>query len=791
MKFWGFLFMVLIFFAANAQENYTARFEIRDENNAEFISNARLNFTELDTTLLLNFGQGVFSTSRFIHHIHIQARGYEFKELDVDLRKDSLIVIYLHETSLEMRETVVEHILVGNSDRNTSISVSTINKMDMLTLNPSSFAETLETIPGVTTNNVGVGIARPVIRGLAGTRIYVADMGLRQEGQQWGNDHGLELDQYGIERVEVLKGPATIVYGPDAMAGVIHILSDLWPENGSIKADVVSGIKTNNSGYFNSFGIKGQKSKVYFNLRYSQKRYGDTRVPIDSFTYLTFHLPIFENRQKNTAGKEQNASLSLGFKTKKSKFWIRASQYYLQQGLFAGAIGQPGAYGLGHGNDFRNIELPSQNVRHSKIDAHHITRLKKNMIWSTDVGYQRNNRLEQSIADLHGVLLNAPSDTAHYFILETYQIRSTLKKQWSTKTSLSSGITTLIQRNTHAGFEFLLPDYSSSELGLYALLEHEINQKSRINFGVRSDYATVQTTEKRRNISQEGQTLDAILAPALNKQFINWAAQLGFNYEVSHHHFIKMNAARSYRFPRAVELAMNGVHHGTFRHEVGNPNLTTEVAYQLDAMYEYHTNKRLLTITPFINYYENFIYLRPTGQFSTLPDAGQLFKYTQHDALLSGGEILWHESIEKNLMLQFKAEYVFAYNIDLGGHLPFIPPLTMSLSPTWKKEKLSGLSKINITPNIQYSFGQSFVDNNELRTPGFFLLNADISFSALKGKSWKKMQLEEGIQFNFGFRNLLNTSYLKHLSRYRLLDITEPGFNFVFSVRLPLVFNEK
>lgn len=786
MKFWFSAFIFIFPCALNAQENHRVYFEIRDEKNGDFIPETRLNFTELDTTLVLKFGHGEFTTARYLHHIHIQTRGYEFKELDVDFRKDSLIVIYLHETALEMRETIVEHVLVGNSDRNTSISVSSISKMDMLSLNPSSFSETLETLPGVTTNNVGVGIARPVIRGLAGTRIYVADMGLRQEGQQWGNDHGLELDQYGIERVEVLKGPATIVYGPDAIAGVVHILSDLWPENGSIKADMISGFKTNNSGYFNSFGIKGQKSKVYFNLRYSQKLYGDTRVPIDSFTYLTFRLPIFDNRLKNTAGNEQNASLSLGFKTKKSKFWIRASQYDLQQGLFAGAIGQPGAYGLGNENNFRNIDLPAQKVRHSKVDAHHITRLKNNLIWSTDMGYQRNNRLEQSIADLHGILLDSASDTAHHFILETYQIRSTLKKQWSTKTNLSVGLTALIQKNSHAGFEFLLPDYNSSELGVYGLLEHEINDKTRINAGVRSDYSAVQTNEKKRNINQQGQTLDEILAPSMSKQFINWAAQLGLNYEVSHQHIVKFNAARSYRFPRAVELAMNGVHHGTFRHEVGNPNLVTEVAYQLDAMYEYHTNKRLLTITPFINYYENFTYLRPTGQFSTLPDAGQMFQYTQHDALLSGGEILWQESIHKNLMLQFKAEYVFAYNINLGGNLPFIPPLTLNFQPTWKTAKLAGLPKINFTPSIQYSFAQNFVDNNELQTPGFLVLNADVSFSVLKGKTWGIVKLDEGIIFNLGLRNLLNTPYLKHLSRYRLLDITEPGFNFIFSVRVPL-----
>ncbi len=782
--------LLAFFLLANlaVSQQFKTTIEIRDEQSNELILGVKVHFTEEGQIALARNGILQIQKARRFHHLHIEATFYEVKELDLDLSRDTFVVVFMHPTALEMRETLIEHALISNSERSSSVAIGMLNREEMLQNNPSSFAEALESIPGVSSNNVGVGIARPVIRGLSGTRIYVADMGLRQEGQQWGNDHGLELDQYGIERVELIKGPATIMYGPDAMAGVVHILNDIWPEQNTVKADLVTGYKTNNAHFFQSVGVKGLKNNFYFNARLSAKTYSDMRVPIDSFTYLTFNLPIYERRLKNTAGKEYNGSLTLGYKTKNSKFWVRASQYDLHQGLFSGAIGVPNAYGLGHQNDYRNIELPAQDVKHFKLDAHHVSRLKKEGIWSTDLGYQRNDRLEQSLAHLHGIVLTTPSDTAHHFVLQTLQLRSTIKKTLTAKSKISYGLTGLYQDNRHKGFEFLLPNFSTLELGIYALSEQKINERLTLNYGLRSDISRVQTERKLREIQQQGQTLNEELAPEIDRKFSNWAAQIGINFEFTHHHILKVNLARSYRFPRAVELAMNGVHHGTFRHEIGNPNLQTETAYQFDLLYEYHTDSRLLTVTPFVNYYNNFIYLRPTAQFSPLPDAGQIFRYVQHNALLTGAEILFQQAFSPTFLITAKSQYVFAYNLSLGRNLPFIPPLEFSLEPELKFNGFAKLNRSFFKPSFTYIFAQNLVDINEKTTPGVFLINADLGFRMAEGKALRRFHFPQGIQVNLGFRNLLNTPYLKHLSRYRLLNITEPGFNFICTIRVPLAY---
>ena len=782
MKLLFLLLFVSLSFVFRAQ-TFQSIIEIRDENTEELIPQVNIHFIEDGLIEFTAHGKLIVNRKRRYNHIHVNAAFYETKELDVDLAKDTFLIIYLHPTSLELRETVIEHALISNSERSSTVSVTLLDRASMLQSNPSSFAETLESIPGVSSNNVGVGIARPVIRGLAGTRVYVADMGLRQEGQQWGNDHGLEIDQYGVERLELIKGPATIAYGPDAMAGVVHILSDIWPQNDGFQGDVVAGYKTNNNNFFNSFGIKGMKKKFYFNARFSAKSYSDMRVPIDSFNYLTFNLPIYERRLKNTAGKELNASLTLGYKTEKSKFWIRGSQYELHQGLFAGAIGVPNAYGLGHENDFRNIELPSQQVGHFKLDAHHVTRLKNHAIWSSDIGFQSNNRVEKSMAHLHGVVLTNPTDTAHQFILQTLQFRSTYKKTLSDKTKITFGANGLYQKNKHQGFEFLLPNFSTIELGLYGLIEKKIRENTTLNFGLRTDFAKVHSKQKLRKIVQSGQELDEELAPEIVRNFQNWAAQLGFAHEITHNHMLKLNFARSYRFPKAVEMAMNGVHHGTFRHEIGNPNLKTEIAYQLDLLYEYHTDNRLITVTPFINYFNNFIYLRPTGQFSSLPDAGQQFRYSQHDALLTGIEIFAQQAVSKSFVCTFKTQYVHGYNLSMGRYLPFMPPLEFNFEPEFKKQQIGKLTQLFLKPGFQYLFAQNLVDINEKTTPAVLLINADLGFKILEEKKLGKIGFPEGVQISLGLRNLLNTPYLKHLSRYRLLNITEPGFNLILTLR--------
>lgn len=763
-------------------QGYELYLEVRSEEDHQLIPGVQVEFVESHKQHFLSDGKLTITLPHSNHHLHITSLGFETKELDIDLTKKNHYVVYLHMTSIELKESVIHHDLVSSSDRNASITITGVERDALLISNAGSFAENLESIPGISSINVGVGIAKPVIRGLSGVRILVADAGLKQEGQQWGNDHGLEMDQYGIERLEVIKGPSSVIFGPDAMGGVVHVLPEVWTAEGRLAVDVLAGGKTNNGTGFGSLGIKGTKKNFFFSTRASYKDYGDMAIKSDSFNYNTFRLPVHDNRLKNTAGNELNFSGSLGYKGDWGKVFIRASQYRLKQGLFSGAIGVPQAYGLGHEDDYRNIELPSQQVIHSKIDGHGQFRIKKSMLM-LDAGYQRNDRLERSIPDYHGYSPAITSDTAHHFLLETYQLRAAVKTTFSPSTKFTYGTSVLYQENKIEGFEYLIPNFRSGEWGLFMLLEHNFTEKWATNVGLRGDLARVVTDSFEQPVYDADLNVIGTneLSPDIDRFFFNGGAQAGFSYHPNHNSNIKFNFGKTYRFPRAVELAVNGMHHGTFRHEQGNANLKTENGYQFDLSYEYHTNSFLFTLSPFFNYYQDFIFLKASGTFSPLPDAGQLYRYTQANALLTGSELLveyhpwdwWH--------IAYKSQYVYGYNLESNRNLPFIPPLEMTLEFDFIKKIAGRFENLFIKPQATYVFAQNAVDVNELSTPSYFLLNIDIGATLQITKKQK-------VIVSLGFRNVLNQTYYRHLSRYRILDLSEQGFNFIGSVRFPLEF---
>jgi iron complex outermembrane recepter protein len=779
------LFVLLITCAKGVllSQQFSFRLEVRSEEDEALIPGVQVELVENHRKFNLPNGVLEVQLSHATHHLHITSLGYETKELDIDLTRISAYVVYLHMTSIELKESIIQHDLVSSSDRNASITITGLDRDAFLISNAGSFAENLEAIPGVSSINVGVGIAKPVIRGLSGVRIVVADAGLKQEGQQWGNDHGLEMDQYGIERLEVIKGPASVIFGPDAMGGVVHVLPEIWTPEGKLQVDATIGGKSNNGTGFGSLGIKGTKKNFFFSARSSYKNYGDMAIRSDSFNYQSFRLPIYDGRLKNTAGREFNLSGQVGYKGDWGKFYIKASRYELNQGLFSGAIGKPQAYGLGHENDFRNIELPSQQVIHTKVDAHGQFRVKKSMI-HLDAGFQRNNRLEKSIADYHGYSPEITSDTAHLFVLDSWQLRLFSKTTFSPSTKFTYGTQLMVQQNRIKGFEYLIPNFNSTEAGLFVLLEHNFSEKWATNVGLRGDLAFLQAQSFSQPIYDVNLEIFEMqeLSPEINRFFGNGGAQAGFSYHHTHHTNFKLNFGKTYRFPRAVELAVNGVHHGTFRHEQGDAQLKTENGYQFDFSYEYHSNNFLINVTPFFNYYQKFIFLRATGTFSTLPDAGQLFRYTQADALLTGGELLTEYHPWEWWHIALKAQYVYGYNLESNRNLPFIPPLELTHEWDFIYKGKGRFTHVFFKPSATYVFAQNQVDVNEKSTPAYFLLNADLGVTI-------KLSAKQEMIVSIGVRNALNTTYYRHLSRYRILDLSEQGINFIGSIRFPLEFS--
>jgi iron complex outermembrane receptor protein len=672
--------------------------------------------------------------------------------------------------------SLLEVEVTGNSDeKENPLSVVKINNAFIEKSNCNSLMSSLERIPGINVINLGTNIGKPVIRGLSFNRVIVNNGGIKQEGQQWGADHGLEIDQYGVENIELIKGAASLQHGSDGMGGVLNILPFKVPEDSSFKARILTNYKSNNDLIGANAMATGRKKALFFRISVTRQDFADYRVPAKEFTYNTYILPIYNQRLKNTAGNETGASLTLGIKKQKGHSQLTFSNYQTTFGMFSGALGIPRAYQLFDDGNTRDIQLPSQVVNHFKITSNTVWNIGTIHTIENDAGYQYNHREEMSNPASHGYISN--SNVALGLDLHTYTNNLRVKSMITNKWLVTNGLSAQYQTNTRSGFEHLLPDFSTLHTGIFSLHQYAISSRLVATGGIRFDYSysDLKSYTQPANIFQ---TTDMIRNEAIYRSFQNISGAIGLSWIANDALILKMNAGKTFKSPTPPELAANGIHHGTFRHEMGNANLVPENGYQLDVSGEWKKKNYTCKLSPFFNYFDQFIYLAPSGTFSTFPDGGQLYRYTQTNAIYSGFEAETDIKLASRFSLNVNAEYVYNINLSNGLGLPFTPPATVYAMPEFTLIDKGKIRKLNIGFSTQYVAAQYRIDRNELPTDGYTLFHVHSSCSLMLGKVEAKV--------NFQVNNLTNTSYLNHLSRYRLLNLPEQGRNLMLSIQLAI-----
>jgi iron complex outermembrane receptor protein len=221
--------------------------------------------------------------------------------------------------------------------------------------------------------------------------------------------------------------------------------------------------------------------------------------------------------------------------------------------------------------------------------------------------------------------------------------------------------------------------------------------------------------------------------------------------------------------PNAAELFMNGVHHGTFRHEQGNAQLKPEVAYMFDMAYEFQLERVRLSVAGYAHYFSNYIFLRASSQFSELSDGGQIYAYSEDRAMFSGGEFKGEMKLNARTNFVWTAQSVFSYLFSSGTASPFTPPISSSVNLQhklfdWKKKLV-----VQLEVQGNWALAQDRVDRNEKTTPGYKTVDTRI---VVEWK-WRTVTLES----NVGVSNVFNSFYYNHTSNYRRLNLPEMGRN--------------
>ena len=622
-----------------------------------------------------------------------------------------------------------------------------------------SLMDALSHTEGVQAMDIGVGFSKPMIRGLGFQRVVVSDNGVKQEGQQWGADHGLEIDAFHVDGVVVIKGPASVLYGSDAMGGAIEILPPIIPYQDTLSGEILFQHQSVSSGLSGSAMLAIKHKRVYSQIRYTERHWGDYRVPADSFTYLSMRLPIPDRHLKNTAGMERSGNCLLTFRNKRYEGRLNISDNYQKAGFFSGAHGIPNNSNMQSDGDKWNIDLPYSLVNHLKVSSTNKWTSEKTQMMFV-MAYQKNHREEWSKFHTHVIGQQAPAvDPDKELMLDLQTISAKLQFRYTPSDLWEhyAGISTSFQNNEIGGYSFLIPAYRREEYGAYYLVNYKPSDVWAFNASARYDISHIHTETHGQDVGE------------VERDYHDYSLAVGAVFTPKDGHEWRGSIGRAYRLPSANELTSNGVHHGAFRHELGDSTLVGEQGWQADLSYSLRKKRVDMSISPFFSYYPHFISLHPTGQWSMLPDAGQIYQYVDAPATFFGGEARVKVKLVRDLHYEFSGEYVHTYDHDSHTATPFSPPATMRNTISWERKRWQAYAE------CQSVATQTRVCHNEDETPGYNLLNVGgkVEFPVSPGK----------ISLHVNARNILNTYHLNHLNFYRKIDLPEAGVDIQSTIR--------
>ena len=296
-------FLLIGFIALQAFKGYTQNYSVKGniiDSLGAPIEGAHVHTSKIFT---LSQADGSYHLSNLIegtHQIQVSYMGYVSADTLIRLSKDRILNFRLKPDTSTLGEVLIQ----TRAIEKTTVSREVVDQEYLQKEFTGSLAKSLEKLPGLNAMEIGAGTSKPIIRGLGLNRVAVAENGIKQEGQQWGADHGLELDGLAIENLEILKGVGAIEYGSDAIGGVIKVNNTKPPSANGFSGHVTALGKSVNNTIGSSLNLNYKGDKFFYKLKLTGMEYGDYSLPTDTISYLNFKMPIYEEQLKNTAGKE-------------------------------------------------------------------------------------------------------------------------------------------------------------------------------------------------------------------------------------------------------------------------------------------------------------------------------------------------------------------------------------------------------------------------------------------------------------------------------------------------------
>lgn len=753
----AFIYILLYMLVTTAYSQNTIQGHIKDANTNEALISANIYLPQLEkgtssdedgTFTLNNIPNGNYT-------IIFSTIGFETISLAIYIPLTENLQISLLPSAIEMEEIIISTPFHKLQSENV-MKVEKESLSDLKASGAVTLADGITNIAGVESISTGLSIGKPIIRGLSSNRVLVYTQGVRLENQQFGDEHGLGINDAGIESVEVIKGPASLLYGSDALGGVLYLNTERFASSNTNAGDVNVNYYSNTQGLATGAGYKSSGENFKFLFRGSIVQHAD----YDTKDY----------RVTNTRFKEEDFKAGLGYQTTNFKTDFRYNMNHSKLGI---------PEDVGEQSTNNTPLLPYQDIN-NHVFSSKSTLFLNNSSFEINLGFIYNNR--QEFEDEHDHDHDEDhdeEDEAHdeededhdeededhdddeheedlhaalHMKLKTFNYDIKYNMPTYGKFETIVGIQGMNQVNINYGEEQLIPNATINDFGVLAV-SHIHFDKADVQLGVRYDNRKINVTN------------------GIDPNYNSYNGAVGIKTKIIEQITVRLNLATGFRAPNLAELTSDGVHHGSNRYEVGNPDLTNEQNFQTDLALEFKNEHLEIFANVFYNKVNNYVYLSPNG---TEIDNSPVYDYLQNDAKLYGGEFGLHFHPHPLDWLHVESSFeTVTGKQDNDDYLPLIPAntLTNTIRVEYKNKWLNdgfAFTKLRTT------FKQNNISAFETNTNGYTLLSIGLG-GTLK-------VFNKDMQLTISGNNLANKTYINHLSRLKPEGIYNMGRNISFGL---------
>ena len=738
-----------------AQDTYSLQGKVMDEAGQAMIG-ANVFLPEIEKGTVTGVDGDFVLTGlppgRFVFQVSFI--GYETHVSSIWIGKDmDSFEIRLHPATITAGEVVISggrH----STQHDNAIKIELLKGNELKRIGSPTLIESLAELPGVDMISRGGSVTTPVIRGLSTSNILLLNNGFRMENYQFSADHPYLVDGSGLEQVELIKGPASLLYGSDAIGGVINLVQDKPAPPQSVTGDANVRYFSNTRGLEGTLGMQGNQGPVTWGIRGGYRSHQD---------YSGGEGGSVPNSRFNGGSLKSY----IGLRGKKNMHRLAYEYQQLKAGMTNDASGV-----LVQTNERRN------EVWYQDLDNHLV--MSRNQFFLDPFKLQANFSFQQNHRRLVTTEPEHP-DVDMQLSTFSYELRSYLITSDVSEFTLAFQGLSQTNRNNEAGNR-VLPDYQLNDMAVFGLVQHDFENDVHLQVGFRFDnrflkapeqevtgHSHEEEPEQPGDPGHEGERM-----PALNKYFGNVSGSLGVTWQMAEGILLRGNLASAYRAPNIAELTQDG-EHGT-RYEQGNRDLLSQRNYELDASLHFHKERVMLDVAVYYNLIDRYIYLDYTPD--TTSEGMPIYRYVQNDAGIYGMEGI--AEILPVRWLSIKAAYNYTRGkLTSSANLPFIPQNRLRSEIRWMPGRILKKGQLYIKIGSELAFTKDHPARLETSSGSYHLLHAAAGISVpVSGQS---------LSIDIQFRNLLNTSYIDHLSTLKPMGYYNMGRNILLNLSIPLL----